>query len=91
MQIRDPTRLGPLDEAACALADAGARVERADPPIWNIRRAYVTLCEAAFAGVVAGMSPEQMALLDPGLIETARRGMMTSAASGGRPNSSGCA
>ena len=55
----DPTRLGPLDEAACTLADAGARVERADPPIWNIRRAYVTLCEAAFAGVVASMSPEQ--------------------------------
>jgi len=76
----DPTRLGPLDEAARALADAGARVERADPPIWNIRRAYVTVCEAAFAGVVAGMPPERMALLDPGLIETARRGMMTSAA-----------
>ncbi len=75
-----PTRLGPLDEAARALADSGARVERADPPIWNIRRAYSTLCEAAFAGTVAGMSPEQMALLDPGLIETARRGMMTSAA-----------
>ena len=78
----DPTRLGPLDEAACMLADAGARVERADPPIWNIRRAYVTLCEAAFAGVVASMSPEQKALLDPGLIETACRGMMTSAAIG---------
>ena len=51
-------------------------------PIWNIRRAYVTLCEAAFAGVVASMSPEQKALLDPGLIETACRGMMTSAAIG---------
>ena len=42
----------------------------------------MTLCEAAFAGVVASMSPEQMALLDPGLIETACRGMMTSAAIG---------
>jgi len=52
----DPARLGPLDEAARALDDAGARVERADPPIWNIRRAYVTVCEAAFAGVVASMT-----------------------------------
>jgi aspartyl-tRNA(Asn)/glutamyl-tRNA(Gln) amidotransferase subunit A len=76
----DPARLGPLDEAARALDDAGARVERADPPIWNIRRAYVTVCEAAFAGVVASMTAEHMALLDPGLIETVRRGMMVSAA-----------
>jgi aspartyl-tRNA(Asn)/glutamyl-tRNA(Gln) amidotransferase subunit A len=60
--------------------DAGARVERADPPIWNIRRGYVTVCEAAFAGAVASMPPERMALLDPGLIETVRRGMMISAA-----------
>ena len=52
----DPARLGPLDEAARALDDAGARVERADPPIWNIRRPYVTVCEAAFAGVVASMT-----------------------------------
>jgi Asp-tRNA(Asn)/Glu-tRNA(Gln) amidotransferase A subunit family amidase len=58
----------------------GARVERADPPIWNIRRAYVTVCEAAFAGVVASMPAERMALLDPGLIDTVRRGMMISAA-----------
>src|SRR6188472_3460767 len=63
----DPARLGPLDEAARALDDAGARVERADPPIWNIRRAYVTVCEAAFAGVVASMP-------------AVRRGMMVSAA-----------
>jgi aspartyl-tRNA(Asn)/glutamyl-tRNA(Gln) amidotransferase subunit A len=76
----DPARLGPLDEAACALADAGARVERADPPIWNIRRAYVTVCEAAFAGAIASMPAERMALLDPGLIDTVRRGMMISAA-----------
>jgi aspartyl-tRNA(Asn)/glutamyl-tRNA(Gln) amidotransferase subunit A len=58
----------------------GARIEYADPPIWNLRSAYVTLCESAFAGVIAGMAPERMALLDPGLIETARRGMMTSTA-----------
>jgi aspartyl-tRNA(Asn)/glutamyl-tRNA(Gln) amidotransferase subunit A len=40
----------------------------------------VTLCEAAFAGVIAGMPGERVMLLDPGLFETARRGMMTSAA-----------
>ena len=76
----DPARHAPLEEAAKAFIDAGAEVRRADPPIRNIRDAYVTLCEVAFAGVVAGMPGERMALLDPGLIETARRGMMTSAA-----------
>jgi len=36
--------------------------------------------EAAFGGVVASMPGVRVALLDPGLFETARRGMMTSAA-----------
>ncbi|MGH7041620.1 MAG: amidase family protein [Acetobacteraceae bacterium] len=74
------TRLGPLEAAARALAAAGARVEHVDPPAWNIRQSYVTICEAAFGAVVAGLPAERMVLLDPGLIETARRGMMTSAA-----------
>lgn len=76
----DASRLGPLEAAARALADAGAIVEYADPPQYDIRRAYVTVCEVAFAGMIAGMPAERMALLDPGLLETARRGMMTSAA-----------
>jgi aspartyl-tRNA(Asn)/glutamyl-tRNA(Gln) amidotransferase subunit A len=75
----NPSRLDPLEKAVVALGDAGARVEKVDPPVWNIRRAYVTVCEVAFAAVAAGMSAERMALLDPGLIQTARRGMMTSA------------
>lgn len=70
----------PLAEAAQALQKAGAQVEDVDPPVWNIRRAYVTVCEAAFGAVAASLPPEGMALLDPGLLETARRGMMTSAA-----------
>ncbi len=74
-----PWKFTALEQAARALADAGAYVEYVDPPIWNIRRAYVTICEVAFAAMAAGMSAERMALLDPGLIETARRGMMTPA------------
>lgn len=70
----------PLVEAAHALRQAGAQVEEADPAVWNIRRAYVTVCEAAFGAVAASLPPEKMALLDPGLLETARRGMMISAA-----------
>ncbi len=69
-----------LEAAARALADAGARIEHTDPPVWNIRRAYVTICEVAFAAMAASMPGSSMALLDPGLVETARRGMMTSAA-----------
>jgi aspartyl-tRNA(Asn)/glutamyl-tRNA(Gln) amidotransferase subunit A len=76
----DASRLGALEAAARALADAGAIVEYADPPAHNIRRAYVTVCEVAFGAVVAAMPAERMAMLDPGLVETARRGMMTSAA-----------
>ena len=47
--------------------------------MWNIRRAYVTVCEVAFAAAAANLPAERMALLDPGLLETARRGMLTSA------------
>ena len=69
-----------LGEAARALGDAGARVEYVDPSAWNVRRAYVTICEVAFAALAASMPAERMALLDPGLLETARRGMMMPAA-----------
>src|SRR5262249_4864353 len=74
-----PLPLGPLESAARALSEAGAQVEKVDPPVWNIRRAYVTVCEVAFAAAAADLPAERMALLDPGLIETARRGMLTSA------------
>ncbi len=76
----DPSRLGPLVAAARALDDAGAIVEEVDPPIWNIRQSYLTVVEAAFGGAIAPMPGARVALLDPGLFETARRGMMTSAA-----------
>lgn len=75
----DPSRLGPLEAAARALSDAGARVDYADPPAFDIRQSYVTVCEVAFGAVVARMAAQSMALLDPGLLDTARRGMMTSA------------
>ncbi len=75
----DASRLRALEGAARSLADAGAIVEYIDPPAHHIRRAYVTVCEVAFGAVVAGMPAERMALLDPGLVETARRGMMTAA------------
>lgn len=55
----DAARLGPLEDAACALRDAGAAVDHRDPPIWNIRRAYVAVCEVAFAAVVASMPAER--------------------------------
>jgi aspartyl-tRNA(Asn)/glutamyl-tRNA(Gln) amidotransferase subunit A len=76
-----PLNLHPLEKAAGALGQAGAQVDEIDPPAWNIRRAYITVCEVAFAAVAANMPAERMALLDPGLFETARRGMLTSAVS----------
>jgi aspartyl-tRNA(Asn)/glutamyl-tRNA(Gln) amidotransferase subunit A len=76
----DPARLGPLRAAAKALEDAGAIVEEAVPPGVDIRDSYVAVCEAAFAGAIARLPPDRVALLDPGLFDAARRGMMTSAA-----------
>jgi aspartyl-tRNA(Asn)/glutamyl-tRNA(Gln) amidotransferase subunit A len=76
----ETARLGALAGAARILGDAGAKVEEVDPPIQDIRDDYVRVCEAAFGAVVAGMTGARLALLDPGLIETARRGMMMSAA-----------
>ena len=73
-------RAAPLEAAGEALAAAGAQVRYAEPPIFDIRRDYVTVCEVAFAGVIAAMPPERMALLDPQLVATARRGMMVSGA-----------
>ena len=51
----EASRLGPLQEAARALAQAGAIVVEADPPAWNIQREFVQIWEAAYASALAGM------------------------------------
>lgn len=75
----DASRLGPLHEAAEALEGAGAKVEWADPPAFNLRDEFIRIWEAGYAASVASLPGEKLALLDPGLIETAARGLRLSA------------
>ncbi len=76
----ESSRLGPLEAAAKALGAAGATVTYADPPIWNARAALDVIWGAVYAAAAATMSGEQIAALDPGLIEVVQRGLMVSAA-----------
>lgn len=75
----DAVRLRALEGAAKALAAAGARVVWADPPLWNARRAFVTIWEAAYALAVMATPAERLPLFDPGLLDVGRRGLATSA------------
>jgi aspartyl-tRNA(Asn)/glutamyl-tRNA(Gln) amidotransferase subunit A len=56
------------------LAKLGAIVEEADPEIPDPTAMINVLWEAADAWLVDGMTPEQQALVDPGLAEIAERG-----------------
>jgi len=76
----DVSRVGPLEAAAKVLEEAGATVVRADPPIWNARAALDVIWGAVYAAAATTMSGEQIAALDPGLVEVVKRGLMLSAA-----------
>jgi aspartyl-tRNA(Asn)/glutamyl-tRNA(Gln) amidotransferase subunit A len=75
-----PGRLAPLHQTARALEAAGAIVEERDPPAWDAQESFVRVWEASYASALLAMPGEKLALLDPGLIEAGRRGMLLSAA-----------
>ncbi len=68
-----------LDGAAQLLAEQGAQVEPADPPLPDTRVAFDMLYAAGLARLVDGMAEEMRALLDPGLLEVAEHGRRLSA------------
>jgi aspartyl-tRNA(Asn)/glutamyl-tRNA(Gln) amidotransferase subunit A len=80
--VRRPGFAPPLDEdgaaaldgAARLLAEQGAAVEAAEPPLPDLRAAFDTLWSLGMARLVGGMAPERQALLDPGLLEVAEAG-----------------
>lgn len=75
----DAVRMASLEGAAKALAAAGATVTWEDPPLWNIRAAFATIWEAAYASAVMTTPAERLTLFDPGLLDIGRRGLATPA------------
>jgi aspartyl-tRNA(Asn)/glutamyl-tRNA(Gln) amidotransferase subunit A len=71
----DEVRMASLEGAARALAAAGAAVTWEDPPLWNMRAAFVTIWEAAYGSAVMMTPAERLTLFDPGLLDIGRRGL----------------
>jgi aspartyl-tRNA(Asn)/glutamyl-tRNA(Gln) amidotransferase subunit A len=69
-----------LDEAAKVLRDAGATVTEIEPPLWNAERTFATIWDCAHALALARMPTANLVHGDPGMIECARRGFRTDAA-----------
>ena len=75
----DPQIAAAVERTAGLLADLGAQVELAEPGHPECRDAFLVLWDAAMGRIVDGLSAEQRALLDPGLLATWERGRGLSA------------
>jgi aspartyl-tRNA(Asn)/glutamyl-tRNA(Gln) amidotransferase subunit A len=69
----DPRIAAAVDDAVEVLAGLGARVEVVEPPGPDVRDAFLTLWDAALGRMLRGMTDEQLAMSDPGLVATMRR------------------
>jgi aspartyl-tRNA(Asn)/glutamyl-tRNA(Gln) amidotransferase subunit A len=69
----DPRIAAAVDAAVGVLVGLGAHVEVVDPPGPDVRDAFLTLWDAALGRMLRGMSDEQLAMSDPGLVATTRR------------------
>lgn len=67
----DADGIAAVEAAAAALAEAGAEVEQVDAGLPDTSKAFGRVWGAALARLVAGMSAENAALLDPGIREVA--------------------
>ena len=63
-----------VERAARVFADLGATVEQADPFSESPFPVFETLALGGFWALLRGMNPEQVALMDPGLVELCRHG-----------------
>jgi aspartyl-tRNA(Asn)/glutamyl-tRNA(Gln) amidotransferase subunit A len=75
----DPRIAIAVDAAVGVLVGLGAHVEVVDPPGPDVRDAFLTLWDAALGRMLRGMSDEQLAMSDPGLVATTRRRAETTA------------
>ena len=69
----DPRIATAVDAAVAVLEELGARVDVVEPPGPDVRDAFLTLWDGALGRVLGGLSDEQLALSDPGLVATRRR------------------
>jgi aspartyl-tRNA(Asn)/glutamyl-tRNA(Gln) amidotransferase subunit A len=63
-----------VERAGQVFADLGARVEPADPFAISPMPIFETLALAGFWALLRGMTPAQVAVMDPGLVAMGRRG-----------------
>jgi aspartyl-tRNA(Asn)/glutamyl-tRNA(Gln) amidotransferase subunit A len=63
-----------VERAAKVFADLGASVEPADPFTESPMPIFETLALAGFWALIRGMRPEQVEVMDPGLVATCRAG-----------------
>ncbi|MGH7698667.1 MAG: amidase [Candidatus Dormibacteria bacterium] len=69
-----PEVAGAVRAAAGTFEELGALVEERDPGFADPTGAFLMLWEAGVAQATARYRPEQLALMDPGLVESAERG-----------------
>jgi aspartyl-tRNA(Asn)/glutamyl-tRNA(Gln) amidotransferase subunit A len=69
----DPRIAAAVDDAVAVLAGLGAVIEIVEPPGPDVRDAFLTLWDAALGRALRGLSDEQLAMSDPGLVATMRR------------------
>ena len=75
----DPQIAAAVAATVRLLVELGAQVEEVDPGHPDCRDAFITLWDAALARSLAGLSPERLAMSDPGLVATMERGLASSA------------
>lgn len=69
-----PTVRAAVERAAKVFAELGAVVEEADPFAESPMLVFQTLALAGFWALIRSMSPEKIAVMDPGLVATCRAG-----------------
>jgi aspartyl-tRNA(Asn)/glutamyl-tRNA(Gln) amidotransferase subunit A len=75
----DPQIAAAVASSVALLAELGAEVEEADPGHPDCRDAFLVLWDAALGRSLDGLTDEQRALCDPGLVATWQRGRELSA------------
>jgi aspartyl-tRNA(Asn)/glutamyl-tRNA(Gln) amidotransferase subunit A len=69
----DPRIAAAVDDAVEVLRGLGAHVDVIEPPLPDVRDAFLTLWDAALGRMLRGMSDERLAMSDPGLVATTHR------------------
>lgn len=75
----DPDIAALVEKAVAKLSELGAHVERADPGFEDPTDLFNTFWHTGAATILAALSDEQKAQMDPGLVDAARSGMTISA------------